>query len=370
MNGFIRRFSSLVYKETLQVLRDPSTILLGVVLPILLIILIGSGVTLDVKHVPIAVVMERQDSMTQSVYDSLYGSEYFQPIAVRDRKTAELLMEKRKVDAILVIPQDFSAQVMRGQGKVQGIYYGVDTSVTMSIESYVNSAINLWAVKNIPFMLRGGYITMNHRMWFNEANTSTWFLIPGLIMIIMTIVSVFLTAVVMAREWERGTFESLFVTPVKPIEIILAKVVPYYVLAMLGLLFCLGVSYFFYEVPMRGSLWIICIVSTLYLIVSLNMGLLISALTKKQFLACQMALLTSFLPALILTGFLFDPHSQPVVIQYISRLLPPTYFLELLKSLFLGGNNWYLIIKNSAVLSGFAICFTILTIYITRKKVE
>lgn len=205
MNGFIRRFSSLVYKETLQVLRDPSTILLGVVLPILLIILIGSGVTLDVKHVPIAVVMERQDSMTQSVYDSLYGSEYFQPIAVRDRKTAELLMEKRKVDAILVIPQDFSAQVMRGQGKVQGIYYGVDTSVAMSIESYVNSAINLWAVKNIPFMLRGGYITMNPRMWFNEANTSTWFLIPGLIMIIMTIVSVFLTAVVMAREWERGT---------------------------------------------------------------------------------------------------------------------------------------------------------------------
>mgnify|MGYP001741510592 FL=1 len=182
--------------------------------------------------------------------------------------------------------------------------------------------------------------------------------------------SVFLTAVVMAREWERGTFEALFVTPVKPIEIILAKVVPYYVLAMLGLLFCLGVSYFFYEVPMRGSLWIICIVSTLYLIVSLNMGLLISAFTKKQFLACQMALLTSFLPALILTGFLFDPHSQPVVIQYISRLLPPTYFLELLKSLFLGGNNWYLIIKNSAVLSGFAICFTILTIYITRKKVE
>ena len=217
---------------------------------------------MDVKHVPIAVVMERQDSMTQSVYDSLYGSEYFQPIAVRDRKTAELLMEKRKVDAILVIPQDFSAQVMRGQGKVQGIYYGVDTSVAMSIESYVNSAINLWAVKNIPFMLRGGYITMNPRMWFNEANTSTWFLIPGLIMIIMTIVSVFLTAVVMAREWERGTFESLFVTPVKPIEIILAKVVPYYVLAMLGLLFCLGVSYFFYEVPMRGSLWIICIVST------------------------------------------------------------------------------------------------------------
>ena len=121
---------------------------------------------------------------------------------------------------------------------------------------------------------------------------------------------------------------------------------------------------------MRGSLWIICIVSTLYLIVSLNMGLLISAFTKKQFLACQMALLTSFLPALILTGILFDPHSQPVVIQYISRLLPPTYFLELLKSLFLGGNNWYLIIKNSAVLSGFAICFTILTIYITRKKVE
>ena len=370
MNGFMRRFSALVYKETLQVLRDLSTILLGVVLPILLIILIGSGITLDVKHVPIAVVMERQDFMTQSVYDSLYGSEYFQPIAVRDRKMAELLMEKRKVDAILVIPQDFSSQLVHGQGKLQGIYYGVDTSIAMSVQSYVTAAINLWTARNLPFPMTGGYIMMNYRMWFNEANTSTWFLIPGLIMIIMTIVSVFLTAVVMAREWERGTFEALFVTPVKPIEIILAKVVPYYVLAMLGLLFCLGVSYFFYEVPMRGSFWIICMVSTLYLIVSLNMGLLISAFTKKQFLACQVASLTSFLPALILTGFLFDSHSQPLVIQYISRLLPPTYFLELLKSLFLGGNNWNLIIKNSAVLLGFAVCFTMLTIYITRKKVE
>lgn len=370
MNGFMRRFSALVYKETLQVLRDLSTILLGVVLPILLIILIGSGITLDVKHVPIAVVMERQDAIAQSIYDSLNGSDYFQPIAVRDRKMAELLMEKRKVDAILVIPQDFSSQLVHGQGKLQGIYYGVDTSIAMSVQSYVTAGINLWTARNLPFTMTGGYITMNYRMWFNEANTSTWFLIPGLIMIIMTIVSVFLTAVVMAREWERGTFEALFVTPVKPIEIILAKVVPYYVLAMLGLLFCLGVSYFFYEVPMRGSLWVICMVSTLYLIVSLNMGLLISAFTKKQFLACQVASLTSFLPALILTGFLFDSHSQPLVIQYISRLLPPTYFLELLKSLFLGGNNWNLIIKNSAVLLGFAVCFTMLTIYITRKKVE
>ena len=147
------------------------------------------------------------------------------------------------------------------------------------------------------------------------------------------------------------------------------KVVPYYVLAILGLLFCLGVSYFFYEVPMRGSLWIICIVSTLYLIVSLNMGLLISAFTKKQFLACQMALLLPVFTGVDIDGVLFDPHSQPVVIQYFTAFTS-YIFLELLKSLFLGGNNWYLIIKNSAVLSGFAICFTILTIYITRKKVE
>ena len=176
-------------------------------------------------------------------------------------------------------------------------------------------------------------------MWFNEANTSTWFLIPGLIMIIMTIVSVFLTAVVMAREWERGTLSLLFVTPVKPIEIILAKVVPYYVLAMLGLLFCLGVSVFLYEVPMRGSLWIICIVSTLYLIVSFKYGITYICVYEETVLSLSNGVTYQFLPALILTGFLFDPHSQPVVIQYISRLLPPTYFLELLKSLFLGGNN-------------------------------
>ena len=189
-------------------------------------------------------------------------------------------------------------------------------------------------------------------------------------MLVLTIVGVFLTAVVMAREWERGTFESLFVTPVRAAELILAKMIPYFCVAMAGMGLCLIAGRFLYELPMRGSLLLILGVSMLYLVVALGIGLTISAVTKNQFVACQIALLVSFMPSLMLSGFMFDPHSQPVVIRAISRLFPTTYYLELLKSLFLAGNNWPLLIKNSLLLTIYAVFFLALAGKITRKKVE
>ena len=371
MTDTLRRISALTYKETLQILRDRSTILLGVVLPLVLIILIGSGVSLDVKNIPLAIVVEQQDQTSDNLIGAIKGSTYFEPIIVRNMATAKELMHDRKIDGILVIPGDFGARLQQGQGQLQGITYGVDTSLAMSVQNDIVAAVSEWAANDLqlPVVRSFGYIQLVPRMWFNDAYSSTWFFVPGLIMLIMTIVGVFLTSVVMAREWERGTFESLFVTPVKPVEIILAKIIPYYVLAMVGMIMCLLMSYYVYQVPMRGSLAVIFGVSTLYLIVSLNIGLLISAVTKSQFLSCQMALLVSFLPALMLTGFLFDVHSQPLLIQYISQILPATYYLQVLESLFLSGNNWALISKKCHILSGFALVFTVLTLHVTRKKV-
>ena len=368
---FSRRLRALVHKEFLQLGRDRSSLLLGVVLPLLLILLIGYGISLDVKNVPTAVVLEDASPTARDAVSFLDGSPYFSPRYVTSMKEAERLLKSRGVDVILRLPPDFSRRLAQGDAKAQAVLYGVNTTTAMSAQAYLEAGFAALAAQESAVLTQepAGQAAVESRLWFNDANTSSWFFIPGLIMLIMTIVGVFLTAVVMAREWERGTFESLFVTPVRAAELILAKMIPYFCVAMAGMGLCLIAGRFLYELPMRGSLLLILGVSMLYLVVALGIGLTISAVTKNQFVACQIALLVSFMPSLMLSGFMFDPHSQPVVIRAISRLFPTTYYLELLKSLFLAGNNWPLLIKNSLLLTIYAVFFLALAGKITRKKV-
>ena len=370
-SGFSRRLRALVRKEFLQLGRDRSSLLLGVFLPLLLILLIGYGISLDVKNVPIAVVLEDASPAARRAVSFLDGSDYFSPYYVTSVKEGESLLRRRDAEAILVLPPDFSRQLARGEARAQAILYGVNTTTAMTAQGYLEAGFMAMAAEAAYSAPHApGYVTTESRLWFNDANTSTWFFIPGLIMLIMTIVGVFLTAVVMAREWERGTFESLFVTPVQAAELILAKMIPYFCVAMAGMILCLLAGRFLYELPLRGSLLLILGTSMLYLIVALGIGLTISAVTKKQFVACQIALLVSFLPSVMLSGFLFDLHSQPLVIRVISQLFPTTYYLQILKSLFLTGNHWPLLVKNSLLLAGYAVFFLGLAGHITRKKVQ
>jgi ABC-2 type transport system permease protein len=364
---FFRRLRALVYKEFLQLSRDNSSLLLGIALPLVLILLIGYGISLDVKNVPTAVVLEDPSPTAQDAVSFLTGSDYFEPRYVTSMHEAKELMEQRKADVILYIPSDFTKKLASNEAKMQAILYGVETTTSLTVQGYLETGLSDWLIKR-QGSARGAVIVS--RMWFNDANTSAWFFVPGLIMLIMTIVGVFLTAVVMAREWERGTFESLFVTPVQAAELILAKMIPYFFVAMAGMILCLIAGHYLYEVPLRGSLILILGVSMLYLIVALGIGLVISAVTKNQFNACQLALLVSFMPSVMVSGFLFDLHSQPFAIQIISKILPTTYYLILLKSLFLAGNNYPLLIKNGLILMGYAVFFIGLAFHITRKKVE
>lgn len=281
MEGFLRRMKALIHKEFLQLFRDSSSLLLGIVLPIILILIIGYGISLDVKNVPSAVVLEDTSPLAQDAVSFLNGSDYFSPTYVTSQSEAEQMLIDRKVNVIIDIPPDFSTSLYEGRAKVQVILDGVETATAMSTKSYVESSISTWLMKK--GLAGNGGITVASRMWFNDANSSTWFFIPGLIMLIMTIVGVMLTSVVMAREWERGTFESLFVTPVKPMELVLAKMVPYFCVALLGMGICLVLSRFLFEVPIEGSLIAVILISMVYLLVALGMGLVISAITKKQF---------------------------------------------------------------------------------------
>jgi len=206
------------------------------------------------------------------------------------------------------------------------------------------------------------------RMWFNEVNESRYFLVPGLIVLIMTLIGALLTALVMAREWERGTLEALFVTPVRTDEILLGKTVPYFVLGVIGLVLCLLAAKFLFSVPFRGSLAVLTAASMLYLLVALGIGLLISSAVKSQFVASQITVLVTFLPAVMLSGFLFDLRSMPVLVRLITYALPARYYVALLQTIFLAGDIWAVILPNMAVLASMATALVLLTYRATRKS--
>ena len=373
--GFWLRLISLTRKEIRQLLRDRSNLAIGIGLPIVLILIFGYGLSLDVKNAPVAVVLEDPSPMAADVIAGLELSAYISPVTVTSMHDAERLMLAREVDGIVRIPSDFSRRLAAGDAQVQLLVHGSEASRALIIRSYISGAVGQWMQRQADRgatvgTARPGTVTVIERMWFNAANTSTWYLVPGLIVLIMTLVGAFLTAMVMAREWERGTLEALFVSPVRPGEILLAKIIPYFLVGMLGLCLCLLAAHFLFEVPMYGSLLVLLGSSMLYLLVALGLGLVISSVTKNQFLASQLALLTSFMPALMLSGFLFDLRNVPLVIQLVGQALPATYFMELIRTLFLAGNVWPLIFKNCAILAGYAVLLLGLARFVTRKKLD
>lgn len=387
----VRRLRALIYKECLQLTRDPSSFFIGLVIPALLIFLIGFGMSMDVTHIPTAVVLEDSSPTARSVVSFMNESPYFSPRYVTSMEEAKQLMDERRAEAILRIPGDFSARLSEGRGKVQLITYGVDTTIANATTTYVQNSIARWqqaylsgtAINGAPAIagtpssttlsaapVVPGSVTVDSRQWFNDANTSTWMFIPGLIVIVMTLVGVFLTALVMAREWERGTLESLFVTPMHAAEIVFAKIIPYFGVAMIGFFICLLSARYVYEVPIEGSIILILFASVEYVLVAIGMGLTISSVLKNQFLSCQLALLVSLLPTIMLSGFIFDLRSVPTAVNIISHLMPATYYMDLLKSLFLAGNNPVIIYKNCAILAGYAVLFIGLSLLVTRKRLD
>lgn len=373
-SGFIRRFTALLRKETRQMLRDKSNMAVGLLLPVALILLFGYGLSFDVKNAPIAVVMEDRSPTVREVVNGLQGSPYLAPVFVTDMPEAERLMRAREVEGIVRVPADFSRRLNAGDARIQLLLNGVESTSAATIEGYVTGAIGAWAQQqaeragNKPLAV--GSVEVVQRMWFNEAGDSRWYLVPGLIVLVLTLIGAFLTSLLIAREWERGTLESLFVTPVRPLEIVLSKIVPYLVIGTIDLMMCLLAAHFLFHVPMRGSLAIIVAAGMLYLMVSLLLGLFISGATRSQFQASQLALLTSFMPAMMLSGFVFDLRNVPVVIQVVSNLLPATHFMALIKSLFLAGNNWPLIARDCAILALYALVLLFATRAKLRKTLE
>ena len=373
LTAFFNRLSALTIKESNQLLRDKSSLAIGLILPIILILLFGYGLSFDLSHGRVGVVVQHSSPQSQQLISGLNGTTYLDIQQYHSFVQAEQAMGKAEIDAIVNLPTDFAEQSAKGTATIQVISNGRSISIASALQGYISGALaTTQAIQADRQQIApsSGVITVEQRMWFNESANSTWFIVPGLIVLILTLIGAFLTALLIARERERGTLEALFVTPVRPLEIVLAKLIPYIMIGMIDIVICLIATHFLFEVPMRASLLSIISASFLYLLVSLLMGLTISGFAQNQFKASQIALLASFMPALMLSGFVFDTRNIPFVVQIISQILPATHFMSLIKTLFLGGDNWALWLKECSVLMLYVVIFTVASCMSLKKRLS
>jgi ABC-2 type transport system permease protein len=373
-SGFLTRLIALIRKETRQMLRDRSNLMVGLLLPAALILLFGYGLSFDVRDAPVAVVLEDRSETARDAVAGLSGSPYLAPVAAPDMGRAVALLRAHTVDAIVRVPVDFTARKAAGEGRIQVLLNGYDATTAMTIGTYIDGAIQLSVLhdqdRKGPGVDSGGSLGLVQRVWFNAASISTWYLVPGLLVLVITLIGAFLTSLLIAREWERGTLESLFVTPVRPLELVMAKLAPYMVIGAIDVALCLASARFLFHVPIRGSLGVIVVSSLLYLSVSLMLGLLISGVTRNQFAASQMAMLASFMPATMLSGFVYDIHNMPTAIRVISLMLPATHFMDLIKGLFLAGTVWPLVFKSCGLLLLYLVGLGFLATRTLRKRLD
>jgi drug efflux transport system permease protein len=369
----LMRLRGLVRKEFLQIVRDPSSIAIAFLMPIFLLLLFGYGVSLDSEHVPIALVVEQPDADTASFTAAFHKSRYFTPTDYAGTREAEQALMAGQVNAIVVLRQDFSRRLRQPEGApIQLIVNGVDANTARIISGYVQGAWGTWLAQYAQ--QRGQQlevpVQMESRIWFNSEMRSRNFLVPGLVAVIMTLIGALLTAMVMSREWERGTMEALMVTPLSMSEVIVGKLLPYFLLGMGGLALAVSMALFLFEVPLRGSLAVLIAASALFLVTALGMGLLISTVARSQFVAGQVALITTFLPAFLLSGFIFDIGSMPQVVQLITHIVAARYYIAILQTVFLAGNDWSVILPNALALILLAGIFLGLTWRNARKRLE
>jgi ABC-2 type transport system permease protein len=372
--GRRRRLRALIRKEFYQVIRDPSSILITLLLPLILMFIYGYAISLDLDHLRIGLVLEDTSPDAQSFAQCMTSSRYFDVKIVRDRRSLERDIISGAVRGIVVIPSYFSAfrKMQDTIAPIQVIADGSETNTANFVQNYVAGVWQKWLLQEkLTNNLRGlPHINVQSRFWYNEELKSRNFLVPGSLAIIMTLIGTLLTALVIAREWERGTMEALMSTPVNNFELLLGKLVPYFFLGMMSMTMCFLMAVYMYEVPFRGTFPALLLASSTFLITALGVGLYISTIARNQFLASQLGLVSAFLPAFILSGFIFEINSMPTPIRLVTYLLPARYFVSSLQTLFLVGNVWSLLLYDLTCMTIAGIFLFLITIKNTRKRLD
>lgn len=367
------RLRGLMRKEFYEIVRDPSSIAIAFLLPLALLLIFGYGVSLDARRISMAEVVDHPTQLTTSFLAELQRSPWFRPALYPSQASAQQAMMQGRADAVLWLRSDFTRISYRsGSAPIHLTVNGVDANQARIIENYVDGTWQLWLQQEAT--RQGTHaatpVVADTRVWFNPALRSRDYLIPGLIAIIMTLIGALLTALVVAREWERGTMEGIMVTPVKKSEILLGKLIPYFVMGMGGMALSTAMAVFLFGVPLRGSLAVLLGTAALFLLTALGMGLVISVLAHNQFVAAMVAIVTTFLPAFILSGFIFDIRSMPQVIQLLTHIVAARYFVTMLQSTFLAGDVWPVLLRNAFGMSILCALFLGVSLLRFRKRLD
>jgi ABC-2 type transport system permease protein len=340
---------------------------------VVLLFLFGYGVSLDAKNIPVGIVVEQPDAATQSLSASFEQSDYFLPYYFQSIQGAEQALTEGQIQGLVWLKSNFAKNLLSNPQAVIAVRVnGVDSNQANLTMGYIQGTWLAWLSQfsRVQGVVMDFPVQMEHRVWFNPAVSSRLFLVPGLVAIIMTLIGSLLTAMVVAREWDRGTMEALMVTSLGNYEFIAGKLIPYFVLGMASLVVTVALSMVVFDVPYAGSFWLLLLTGALFMLVSLAIGLLISVVSKNQFVAGQVAIIVSFLPAFILSGFIFDINSMPFMIQLITHAVPARYFVAILQTLFLAGDVWPVIMANTAALLVMLVIFSVLVAKKTHKRLE
>jgi ABC-2 type transport system permease protein len=377
-SGRWRRIQALVRKESLQILRDPSSYITAGLLPLLLLFVYSYGVSLDLRGIPVAVVVEQSSPEADSLLASFRNSRFFEVRLALHRAEVEDDLAAGRLKGVVVVAADFADRLGRGEtAPVQILVDGSDPNTAALVQGYLQGVWQNWlqqevvSASGLAVRPRAApLVAAETRVWFNPDIDSRHFLIPGAVALIMAIVGAMLTALVVAREWERGTMEALLATPIGKVEFLLGKLVPYFVLGMaaVGLSACAAVVLF--GVPFRGSVGALLLVSAVFLADMLFLGLLLSTRTGNQFLASQLALIGAFLPAFWLSGFIFEIDSMPLPIRLLTYVLPARYYVSSLQTLFLAGDVPGVLVPNTVALAVIAVLLLVALLRATRLRLE
>ncbi len=375
---FLRRISAVARKEFLHVMRDPRSLALGILMPLIMLFLFGYALTLDVDRVPLAIWDQSNTPQSRELASRFEGSRYFllQKHA-ESYSQLEQAIDRRDALIALVIPTDFATRLEAGkQPAIQVILDGSDPNTATIAQGYAEAIVLSWSRQIVMQQMlrhgssgkRIGQIELKPRVWFNSDLVSRNFIFPGLIPVIMMIVAALLTSLSMAREWETGTMEQIVTMPVRKWELITGKLAPYFCIGVLDLILSVGVGYFAFGVPLKGSLLLLAAMSLLFLVGALSLGMLISIIAKSQLLASQLALLVTVLPAFLLSGFIFPLENMPALIQTISHIVVARYFVTILRGIYLKDVGLALLWPQALFLAGFAVVILSVAILKFKKK--
>lgn len=373
----LNRLLAMAKKEVIQILRDSRSLAIVVLMPVTLMLLFGYGVNLDLKGLPVYVLDRDGSQQSQDLLKHFQSSQYFHILrAVNDYPSITRALNDGSAKMAIVIPWNFSQRLSEGGPvEIQALVDATDDNTANVLIGYTQAVVQGYSgeVQTRWLAQRGQQIQpapigIQTRTWYNENLESSAFIIPGVLALVMSVIGAFLTSLTIAREWERGTMEQLISTPVSAMEIMLGKLAPYFILGMFDVVVCAVIAIYWFHVPFRGSFITLLISSAMFLIVVLSLGFFISVLAKNQFAASQIALLITFLPAFLLSGFLFSIEQMPIALQWITRILPARYYVSVLKKIFLKGTPTAMLSADLIPLAVFALVLAVLATRAFHKR--